>query len=105
MPGALLLKIPPPAQPLDSSARAAGSSRLVLGYSKRVAVIGELSKESLKLWAFYSRPLKKRDKDSSRERKKVMDDVDQRSTTNIKRGRNTRREGSKRADPGSSLLC
>ena len=33
-----------------------------------------------------------------------MDDVDQRSTTNIKRGRNTRREGSKRADPGSSLL-
>ena len=66
---------PPPAQPLDSSARAAGSSRLVLGYSKRVAVIGELFKESLKLWAFYSRPLKKRDKDSSRERKKVMNDV------------------------------
>jgi hypothetical protein len=95
---------PPPAQPLDSSARATGSTRLFLGHSQRVAVIGELSKESLKLWALYSIPLKKRDKDSSRKRKEIMDDINQCSTTNIKRGRNTHREGSKRADPGSSLL-
>ena len=96
--------LPSPAQPFDSGARAAGSSRRVLGHGQRVAVFGELGEEGLQLRAVLGKPLQKRDEDRGRECEKVVHNPDQEVSSHLECGRNTRREGSKRVDPGRGLL-